>query len=172
MQCVALADVQSASVLCASHVVCCSVLQCVAACCSVLQRVAVCCSVLQCGVVWCSVLQCVAVRCSMLQCVAGCSIGGCPKCVSAMWNSHITIPATHCNCVESGYRHTLQHTATHCNTRQHTATHCNYVEKGYCTLTHCDYVENGYRNTLQHTATHCNTLRLRGEKISSHTATT
>jgi len=61
-----------------SHVLCCSVLQCVAACCSVLQCVAVsnfCCSVLQCVAACCSVLQCVAVSnfcCSVLQCVAAC----------------------------------------------------------------------------------------------------
>ena len=39
----------------AAGIVCCSVLQCVAACCSVLQCVAVCCSVLQCVAVCCSV---------------------------------------------------------------------------------------------------------------------
>jgi len=46
------------------HVVCCSVLQCVAVfelCCSVLQSVAVCCSLLQSVVVCCSLLQSVAV---------------------------------------------------------------------------------------------------------------
>jgi len=42
---------------CGSHIVCCSVLQCVAICCSVLQCVAVCCSVLLCIAVCCSVLQ-------------------------------------------------------------------------------------------------------------------
>ena len=52
------------------HVVCCSVLQCVAVCCNVLQCVAVCCSVLQCVVVCCSALQCAAVCCGVLQCVA------------------------------------------------------------------------------------------------------
>jgi len=61
-----------------SHVLCCSVLQCVAACCSVLQCVAVsnfCCSVLQCVAACCSVSQCVAVSnfcCSVLQRVAAC----------------------------------------------------------------------------------------------------
>ena len=49
-------------------------------------------------------------------------------------------------------RHTLQHTATHCNTLQHTATHCNTLQH---TATHY--------STLQHTATHCSTLQ--------HTAT-
>ena len=71
-----------------THLVCCSVLQCVAVCCSVLQCAAVCCSVLQvthpaglfalmmlqCAVVCCSVLQCVAVCCSVLQCAAVCCI--------------------------------------------------------------------------------------------------
>jgi len=42
---------------------------------------------------------------------------------------------------------TLQHTATHCNTRHHTAPHCNTLQH---TATH--------RNTLQHSAAHCNTL--------------
>jgi len=41
--------------------------------------------------------------------------------------------ATHCNTL-----HTLQHTATHCNTIQNTTTRCN---------------------VLQHTATRCNTLQ-------------
>ena len=44
-------------------------------------------------------------------------------------------------------QHTLQHTATHCNTLQHTATHCS-------TLQH-----TGHCNTLQHTAIHCNTVQ-------------
>jgi len=55
-------------------VVCCSVVQCIAACrlyCSLLQCVAVCCSVLQCIAVYCSVLQCVAVCCSVLQSFLG-----------------------------------------------------------------------------------------------------
>jgi len=54
---------------------------------------------------------------------------------------------------------TLQHTATHCNTRNGPSTlcntrcspviwHCNTLQR---TSTHC--------NTLQHTATHCNTLQ-------------
>jgi len=47
-------------------VVCCSVLQCVAACCRVLQCVTACCNVLQCVAVCCSVLQCAAVCCSVL----------------------------------------------------------------------------------------------------------
>ena len=62
-------------------VVCCSVLQCVAACCSVydarqstlyrefMDQV---CGVLQCVAVCCSVLQCVAVCSGVLQCVAAC----------------------------------------------------------------------------------------------------
>jgi len=41
--------------------------------------------------------------------------------------------------------YTLQHTATHCNTRPHTATHGHTLQ---LSATHC--------NTLQHTATHCN----------------
>jgi len=66
-------------------VVCCSVLQRVAACWglfhllhpgrAVLEAflfVAVCCSVLQCIAVYCSVLQCVAVCCSVLQCIVVC----------------------------------------------------------------------------------------------------
>jgi len=62
---------------CASYIVCCSVLQCVAVCCSVLQCVAVCCSVLTqnhpvrptFGVAGqYSALRCVAVCCSVLQC--------------------------------------------------------------------------------------------------------
>jgi len=55
-----------------------------------------------------------------------------------------------------GRFHSLQHTATHCNTLQHSMTHCNtrhWYWRRHCVLwgisTHC--------NTLQHTATHCNT---------------
>jgi len=86
-------------------VVCCSVLQCVAAfwrvCCSVLQcvavyrrvlaRVVVCCSVLQSAVMCCSVSQCVAMCCRKLQrvdaccnvlvCVAAC----CSKYIANSW---------------------------------------------------------------------------------------
>ena len=59
-------------------------------------------------------------------------------------------------------RHTLQHTATHCNTLQHTATHCNTLQH---TATHCHtreratYVSIKRRCTLQHTPTHSNTLQ-------------
>ena len=52
------------------------VLHCVVVCCSVLQRVAawVRCSVVQpgCGAVWCSVVQCGAVWCNVVQCGAVC----------------------------------------------------------------------------------------------------
>jgi len=58
------------------------------------------------------------------------------QCVAGEWVSH-------CNSLQHAATHTLQHTATHCNTLQHTATHCN---------------------TLQHAATHCNALQ--------HTAST
>ena len=56
------------------HLMCCSILQCVAACCSVLQCVAVCCVWLPYRIVLgsFSVLQCVAVCCSVLQYVAVC----------------------------------------------------------------------------------------------------
>ena len=50
---------------------CCSVLQRVAACCSVLQGIAVYCSVLQCVAVCCSLLQRAAVCRSVLQCEGG-----------------------------------------------------------------------------------------------------
>ena len=71
LQCVACAAVSCSKLQHATqlhlHIVCCSVLQCVAVCCSVLQCVAVCCSELQCVTVRCSALQCVAVCCSELQ---------------------------------------------------------------------------------------------------------
>ena len=57
-------------------VVCCVVLQCVAACCSVLQCVAACCSVLQCVLsVWSyytAGVWYVAMCCMVLQCIAVC----------------------------------------------------------------------------------------------------
>jgi len=117
------------------------VLQCVAVCCSVLQCVAVCRSVLngsQCVALCCRVLQCVAVRCrvepsksstdnychisyvvgccSVLQCVAGCcSVMQCDAvCCSVLQIVAESVlhvrPPSHC--------HTLQHTATHRNTRR------------------------------------------------------
>jgi len=123
-----------------------SVLACL--CCSVLQCVAVCCSVLQCAAVKfvfktfitglsCSVLQC----CSELQCG-----------MSHMTMRHVTHDnmlslmhmchtATHLNTStlthlrDKHQPHTLQHTATHCNTLQHTV----------------------YGSTQQHTATQCRT---------------
>jgi len=49
--------------------------------------------------------------------------------------------------VPSKTEHSMQHTATHCNTLQHTATHCNTLHHN---ATHC--------NTQQHTVTLCNTL--------------
>ena len=71
---------------------------------------------------------------------------------------------------ESNYLawHTLQHTATHCNTLQHTAT-LQY------TATHCNTLQHAtkYCNTLQHTATHCNTLQHTATHYNTlqHTAT-
>jgi len=72
---------------------------------------------------------------------------------------------------------TRQHTATHGNTRQHTATHCNTLQRivSFCRMRRLMWhmlatsrlADIGKRkwlfNTLQHTATHCNTLQ--------HTAT-
>jgi len=44
--------------------------------------------------------------------------------------------ATHCNAL-----HTLQHSATHCNTLQHNATHCNTPQH---TATRCDTLHHSY----------------------------
>ena len=78
--------------------------------------------------------------------------------------------STHC---KKTLQHTLEHTATHCNTLQYTAshatTHCNALHH---TAPHCNIRDNKetshmnqhtLRNTVQHSATHCNTLQ--------HTAT-
>jgi len=53
--------------------------------------------------------------------------------------------------------YTLQHTSTHCNTRQHTATHYKTLQH---TATHCNTRQHPatHWKTLQNTATHCNTL--------------
>jgi len=76
--------------------------------------------------------------------------------------------------LDGGIGHTLQHTATNCNTLQHTlidvtwwwpgnmthtATHCNTLLH---TATHCNtislmWLDSGIWHTLQHTATHYNT---------------
>jgi len=62
------------------------------------------------------------------------------------------------------YTYTLQHTATHCNTRQHIATHCNTLQHA---ATHCNTLQHVHtlhiHTFLQHITTHCNTLQ--------HTAT-
>jgi len=67
-------------------------------------------------------------------------------------------------------QHTLQRTATHCNTLQHTATlQCRWAgaafKKSVCfkTLQYTPQHTAAHGNILQHTATHCNTLQ--------HTAT-
>ena len=58
-------------------------------------------------------------------------------------------------CLESGWRDTLQHTATHCNTLRRSATHCNALRR---TATH--------KRELQRRQTHCNTL----QRTQQHTA--
>ena len=63
-----------------------------------------------------------------------------------------------CDVLES--KHTLQHTATHCNTLQHTAPHWTTLQH---TATHC--------NTLQHTATHCNTHSFDMQHTAAHCST-
>jgi len=92
--------------------------------------------------------------------------------------------------------HTLQYTATHCNTLQHTAIHCHTLQytTTYCstiprTAIHChtlqytaaqEYGSNQEvyafihaRNTLQHAATHCHTLHYTTTHCNTppHTAT-
>ena len=58
-----------------------------------------------------------------------------------------------------GCRYTLQHTATHGNTRQHTNTIYQLHMIGHvCSKREGVYAEwKGCRDTLQHTATHCST---------------
>jgi len=115
--------------------VCCSVLQCVAVrvlpcvavCCSVLQCIAVCCNMLSCVAVCCSVLQCAVVCCIVLQCAAvGCTVKTSQK-IEERFARPWSESCHTCVCVLS---HTLQHTATHCNTLQHT---CASVLNGSCT---------------------------------------
>jgi len=98
----------------------------VAVCCSVLQyqreqgkerqcaalRVAVCCIVLQC------VLQCVAVCCSTKESEER----------SSQRRFHEVILPCKSHQDRETLQHTLQHTATHCNTLLHTATHCNTLQ--------------------------------------------
>jgi len=87
------------------------------------------------------VLQCVAVCGSVLQFVALCCIVRLSVRVSVCWCVssciRVSVPvlqhtATHCNT-----RNTLQHTATHCTTLQHTAPHCNTLHH---TATHMDCI--------------------------------
>jgi len=102
----------------------------------------------------CNKLQRTATRCNALHHM---NTFICETSFSLVWHdrrisaSHtLQHTATHCN--------TLQHTATHCNTLQHTATHCNTLQH---TATHCNALQYTatYCNTLQHTAMHCNTLQ-------------
>jgi len=78
--------------------------------------------------------------------------------------------------------HTLQHTATHCDTlRQHTATpstHCNTLRQHTATTCcHTPLATKLYHepmmpkhcNTLQHNATQCNTLQQHTATIYYHT---
>jgi len=87
--------------------------------------------------------------------------------------------ATHCNTLQHTarhrkvratrlLRHSVSHTATHCQTLQHTATHCNALQdKGDETASpRC--ISLTHRNTLQHTATHCNTLHHGATHIKTH----
>ena len=66
----------------------------------------------------------------------------------------------------------LQHTATHCNTRQHNTTHYNTLQQrdesrksmrheSRESATHCNTLQHAttHYNKLQLTATHCNTLQ-------------
>jgi len=138
--------------------VCCSVLQCVAVCCSVLQCVAVCCSVLQCVAVCCTFHVCGVARVRHDWCVCVCVCVPWIAGVCAMNALFMCVAKNHVNdswhklcdgvrhywlgCVLwimylCALPHSLQHTASHCNTLQHTATHCN---------------------SPQHTTTHRNTL--------------
>ena len=55
----------------------------------------------------------------------------------------------------SGWRSTLQRTATHCSALQRTATHCNALQR---TPTLIPSLSTAITHLLQHTATHCNTL--------------
>ena len=56
-------------------------------------------------------------------CVCGGSV--CVRCVVYTYiHTYIFAHTLHINT----YIHTLQHTATHCNTPQHTATHCNTLQ--------------------------------------------
>ena len=114
-------------------------------------------SLLQCVAVCCSVLQCVAVCCSVLQCLALCPCCGTAKSTARR---------------ESELFHTLQHTATHCNTLQHATA---LREGNQSLFTHCNTLQHpaAHCNTLQHTATPCNTLQHCAKEIRafSHTAT-
>ena len=56
--------------------------------------------------------------------------------------------------------HTLQHTATHCNTL-HRATYCNTLHRATYTVQH-----TARHCTVQHTATHCYTLEHMGPFLS------
>ena len=159
MQCVIVrCSVLQCIALCCAHasLLCGAVLQCVAVSCSELECIAACCTVLQGGFVCIGalfgltkvgVLQCVEVCCIvdafMNACVVECRVGRREK-------------------VAEEARHTLLHTATHCNTLQLTATRTATAREPTRLLfalaasgvgaTHTAI----YYDTLQHIATCCN----------------
>jgi len=104
----------------------------------------------------CSMLHCVAACCSVLQCVALCYWYLDDSLIDwifrRLWmKSHSFIAVVH----------TLQHTATHCNTLQrtvqHTTAHCNAHGDMQSCMRSLSCISVVY--TLQYTATHCNTLQ-------------
>jgi len=123
--------------LCACCVVCCSVLQRVAARCSALQCVAVRCGVLQCVAVCWSVLQCIAGCCRVLQGVAGCCrvLQCVAVCCSVLHVARPTMPLAMplkftervCVCIVSCvamYCNVLQRVAVCCSVLQCVAVYC------------------------------------------------
>jgi len=126
----------------------------------VLQCVAVCCSVLQCrnhgtlthmSKVSMLLVMCVAVCCSVLQCVALLCCGVLQY--VAVWCS--TEMMAHTYTWARWDYHSLQHTATHCNTLQHTATHCNTAVRlsftyACCSVLQCVAVCCGVLQCVEH----------------------
>jgi len=99
----------------------------------------------------CCSSQCVAAVSVLLQSVCCCS-----QCVAAVsvLQQCVTDYSVYLSmaCYTQIEIHTVQHTATHCNTLQHTATDYSV----YLCMACYTQIEI---HTVQHTATHCNTLQ-------------
>ena len=123
-----------------------------------------------CSVVCCSVLQRVAACCSVLLLPATPTLTGATRCNAlphpATYCNTLHYTATHSTTLQHTATHcsTQQRTATHCNALQRTATHCNALQR---TATHC--IELQHTATHTATCCICNTKVLESKVLGPQT---